>query len=56
MIAARLYNPHRVPSMILVSPAEATISGRRLEAGVKADIEIGERVFIEDTQTLVIYN
>jgi hypothetical protein len=42
--------------MILVSPAEATMSGRQLEVGVKVDIEKGERVFIKDANTLVIYN
>ena len=42
--------------MILITPAEATLSGRQLEVGEKVDIERGKGVMILDADTLVVYD
>jgi len=51
-----LKNLERPSSMILITPAAATMSGQQLEVGEKVNIEKGDKVYIMDANTLVVWS
>jgi hypothetical protein len=51
-----LRNSRRLLSIILITLARVTLSGRQLEVKEKVDIKVGKGIMILDADILVVYN